>query len=93
MQSIRVYEMPDCKMVSSGIGMFGEEKFESADNLLHISNTGKVFSIILRGDAEETEKQIMALSPVLCERTGLTLEEVFIYELGGLGYDFKNIIV
>ncbi|MBQ3162644.1 MAG: AraC family transcriptional regulator [Oscillospiraceae bacterium] len=28
MQSIRIYEMPKCKMVSSGIGMFGEEKFE-----------------------------------------------------------------
>lgn len=28
MQSIRIYEMPDCKMVSSGIGMFGEEKFD-----------------------------------------------------------------
>lgn len=28
MQSIRIYEMPDCKMVSSGIGMFGDEKFE-----------------------------------------------------------------
>lgn len=28
MQNVRVYEMPDCKMVSSGIGMFGEEKFE-----------------------------------------------------------------
>ncbi|MCI8442921.1 MAG: AraC family transcriptional regulator [Provencibacterium sp.] len=28
MQSVRIYEMPDCKMVSSGIGMFGEEKFE-----------------------------------------------------------------
>lgn len=27
MQSIRIYEMPDCKMVSSGRGMFGEEKF------------------------------------------------------------------
>lgn len=27
MQSIRIYEMPTCKMVSSGIGMFGEEKF------------------------------------------------------------------
>lgn len=27
MQSIRICEMPDCKMVSSGIGMFGEEKF------------------------------------------------------------------
>lgn len=31
MQPIRIYEMPDCKMVSSGIGMFGEEKFEAFD--------------------------------------------------------------
>lgn len=27
MQSVRIYEMPACKMVSSGTGMFGEEKF------------------------------------------------------------------
>lgn len=29
MQLIRVYHMPDCRMVSSGVGMFGEEKFEA----------------------------------------------------------------
>ena len=28
MEQVRIYEFPDCKMVSSGIGMFGEEKFE-----------------------------------------------------------------
>ena len=28
MQGVRIYGMPDCKVVSSGIGMFGEEKFE-----------------------------------------------------------------
>ena len=28
MQSVRIYEMPKCKMVSSGIGMFGEGKLE-----------------------------------------------------------------
>ncbi len=27
MQSIRIYEMPVCKMVSSGTGMFGAENF------------------------------------------------------------------
>jgi AraC family transcriptional regulator len=27
METVRIYEIPDCKMVSSGIGMFGEEKF------------------------------------------------------------------
>ena len=29
MQNIRIIEIPDCKMVSSGIGMFGQEKFDS----------------------------------------------------------------
>ena len=29
MQSIRIYEMPDCKMVSSGTGMFGDGKFNT----------------------------------------------------------------
>ena len=29
MELVRIYEMPDCKMVSSGIGMFGEEKFDN----------------------------------------------------------------
>ncbi len=28
MQGVRIYEMPACKMVSSGMGMFGEEKFD-----------------------------------------------------------------
>lgn len=27
MQNIRIIEIPKCKMVSSGLGMFGEEKF------------------------------------------------------------------
>lgn len=28
MQYVRIYEMPPCKMVSSGKGMFGEENFD-----------------------------------------------------------------
>ena len=31
MHCVRIYEMPDCSMVSSGVGMFGEEKFEAFD--------------------------------------------------------------
>ena len=31
MQIVRIYEMPDCKMVSSGVGMFGDENFELFD--------------------------------------------------------------
>ena len=40
MQSIRVYEMPDGKMVSSGIGMFGEEKFEAFDKWMSSQKRG-----------------------------------------------------
>ena len=36
MQSIRICEMPDCKMVSSGIGMFGEEKFNRFEEWLSL---------------------------------------------------------
>jgi AraC family transcriptional regulator len=28
METVRIYEIPDCKMVSSEIGMFGEEKLD-----------------------------------------------------------------
>ena len=40
MQSIRIYEMPDCKMVSSGKGMFGEEKFNRFDEWLSLQKRG-----------------------------------------------------
>ena len=76
--------------------VFGENgmgDLEGDENILHISNTGAVYNIIICGNAEETDAWLKALSPVLCERVSLTLEEVFIYELGGSGYDFKNIIV
>ena len=71
----------------------GAEKTGELEEVLHISNTGAVYNIIIRGEANETEARIKSLNTVLCERVSLTLEEVFIYELGGLGYDFKNIIV
>jgi hypothetical protein len=29
MQAVRILEIPDCKMVSSGVGMFGEARFDA----------------------------------------------------------------
>ena len=40
MQSIRIYEMPACKMVSSGTGMFGEEKFNKFEEWLSLQKRG-----------------------------------------------------
>lgn len=40
MQSIRIYEMPDCRMVSSGVGMFGDETFEAFDKWMASQKRG-----------------------------------------------------
>lgn len=40
MQYVRLYEMPDCKMVSSGTGMFGDEKFEAFDRWFSAQERG-----------------------------------------------------
>lgn len=70
-----------------------DDELEKTGNVLHISRTGSVRSVIIRGDADECDKKMQELAPSLCERISLTLEEVFIYELGGLGYDFTNILI
>lgn len=68
-------------------------QLETDADILHISRTGAVYNVIVKGDAEYADNKMHQLDSVLCERISLTLEEVFIFELGGLGYDFKSIIV
>lgn len=69
------------------------DDFRESFEILHLSKTGSVYTAIIKGDGDEITEKINQLSPVVCDKVSLTLEEVFIYELGGLGYDFKNIIV
>lgn len=40
MQGIRILEMPDCKMVSSGTGMFGDERFNEFDAFISSQRRG-----------------------------------------------------
>ena len=74
---------------------FKEEKDEflnSIRGMMNVSKTGSVYSVIVKGNSDDVLNDLKAENPVLIERVSLSLEEVFIYELGGLGYDFKNII-
>ena len=80
-----------CKyQISFSLNM--EEELSKIEGLLNISKTGSVYNLIIKGNSEEILSKLKEMSPILLERISLTLEEVFIYELGGLGYDFKNII-
>lgn len=60
---------------------------------LHVEKFGSVTIIIANGDSDGITKEIAKYSPLIMDILPLTLEEVFIYELGGLGYEFKNIIM
>lgn len=60
--------------------------------ILSSSKNGSVYTLIVSDDSMIVESRIRELSPQLCDKIKLTLEEVFIYELGGLGYDVKEIM-
>ena len=61
--------------------------------VLHQSAVGRVHTIILRGSQAEIEARLAAFRPVYLEAVPLTLEEIFIYELGGADYAVKDIIL
>ena len=51
--------------------------------VLHHSRVGRVHTYIMRGSSEEICRRMQITDPVLLEAIPLTLEEIFIYELGG----------
>ncbi len=79
-----------CKIQIAFDGEFPEEL--KSDMILHTSKVGSVYTVIIKGDADKFEEKAKSFSPLVFDKVSLTLEEVFIYELGGLGYDFKQIV-
>lgn len=61
--------------------------------VLHQSQAGRVHTLILRGEQEKLRAQIESLNPILLDVLPLTLEEIFIYELGGADYEVKDILI
>jgi ABC-2 type transport system ATP-binding protein len=61
--------------------------------VLHQSSTGRMQTFIVRGDAEEIRRRIAETNPAYFDMLPLSLEEIFIYELGGVNYEIKNIVV
>ena len=61
--------------------------------ILHHSQVGRVHTYIMRGSSEEICRRMQITDPVLLEAIPLTLEEIFIYELGGADYAVREIIL
>ncbi len=70
----------------------GVELPEGLD-IMHVTTTGRLQVLILRGKAEELTNKLAAASPLFMDVVPLTLEEIFIYELGGADYAVKDIVI
>ena len=62
-------------------------------DILHESITGRLRTLIVRGDPEEITAKVQQLSPAYFDLLSLSLEELFIYELGGVDNEIANIIL
>ena len=61
--------------------------------VLHETASGRLKTVIVRGTAEEIERKVAAANPAYYDVLPLSLEEIFIYELGGVNDEVKNIIL
>lgn len=61
--------------------------------ILHRSETGRLQQLILRGKADELQAKLTACRPLFLDVLPLTLEEIFIYELGGAEHEVKDIVL
>ena len=61
--------------------------------ILHESQSGRLRTLVVRGDAVTVEEKVKAFQPAYFDVLPLSLEEIFIYELGGVDYEVKNIVL
>ena len=72
----------------------GMPKVPPQYKVLHMSNTGRVYTLIVKGNPREVVNAITSEhnEPTVVDALPLTLEEIFIYEMGGDDYEVKDIL-
>ncbi len=61
--------------------------------ILHESASGRLKTLVVRGTAQETAERARQVQPAYYDVLPLSLEEIFIYELEGVSYEVKNIVL
>ncbi len=62
-------------------------------DILHESQSGRLQTLVVRGSAEEIGAKLQQANPIYFDIIPLSLEEIFIYELGGVNYEVKTKIL
>ena len=68
-------------------------KFPADMEVLHVTQVGRIHTLIVRGNATDVTNRLAVYAPILLEALPLTLEEIFIYELGGEDYAVRDVIL
>lgn len=68
-----------------------KEDFADIDNIeiLSIKSSGSVTALVIKGSTEDIEKAMEGKNARFCDVIPLSLEEIFIYEMKGAGYNYE----
>jgi ABC-2 type transport system ATP-binding protein len=69
------------------------KQFTEQLDIVYEEQRGSVLLLIVRGEKQEIVSYIKTFQPLIFDVLPLTLEEIFIYEMGDVGYAIENIIV
>lgn len=73
-----------------------KEKFDRDDfkdfDIVSFKKQGSIATIIIKDKDGTSKKKLEKMHPVILDYLSLTLEEVFIYEMEALGYEFNKFI-
>lgn len=67
------------------------EEIKNSEDILRIENRGKVYEIIVNDNIEKLMDEIRKHNPILLDTIDMSLEEIFIHKMGGVGYVFEDI--
>lgn len=59
--------------------------------IMHFEKNQSIYYMIIKGDEDEIRKQLAPKNPLILDVIPLSLEEIFIYEMEVLGYDYNKI--
>ena len=62
-------------------------------SVVHETSSGRMKTLVVRGDNEKIREILQNAQLIYFDILPLSLEEIFIYELGGVDYEVKNIIL
>ncbi len=69
---------------------FDKDTFKDLE-VMNFKKIGSVATIIIKGDKEKEVEKLQALNPIILDVLPVTLEEMFVYEMEVLGYEFNQV--